>query len=70
MPEAPPVTMKTLPFKDGRSASVEVGRGGKSWEKVIPMVEATRLENRMLLVMGGWRGKRPSLFGTEHLQGA
>ena len=38
MPDAPPVTMKTLPLKFGRLFSVKVGVGGNSWDHTEPIV--------------------------------
>ena len=41
-PEAPPVTIKTLPFWLGRLASVRVGCGGKNCENMTPMMGTVR----------------------------
>lgn len=42
MPDFPPVTMKTLPTREGVFSSVKVSFGGKNWVMSPPMVDWVR----------------------------
>lgn len=39
MPAFPPVTMKTLPTREGTFFSVKVGLGGRNWVRIAPMLD-------------------------------
>lgn len=46
-PDAAPVTINTLPARDGRSLSVKVGAGGKMAENKEGMVSSSRVRLRL-----------------------